>query len=349
MSHEHPVLDTDRKFVIDPYTRIITNVTETKLHLVQYDHNSERLTFEIPRYIEEHDMSQCNRVEVHYLNTGTAGRKSDVYPVEDMAVSEEDDNKVEFSWLVSQNATKIAGSLNFVVKFKCMEGELITYSWSTTVFSGIKVGDGFDNTPDVAEQYSDVLENWLKTIIDTKIDSVEDMEVLRDSSLKAIREAADMIDADGAVQIVKDAADAAVSESVDDAKDLIRQAGQEVQDTIDADVDAAVERAMVYAQGSVILKADDWVEHNEDNGEGGVIYTGKHAQYVEDHTYFIDGNTMLFRPRTTSDSDTAYLCGLEMGYCSGNGFVEFIVSKVPLIDITLEYTVSGIQTKGVTG
>lgn len=344
MAHEHPVLDTDRKFTIDPYTRIITNATETKLHLVQYDHNSERFTFEIPRYVEEHDMSLCNRVEVHYLNTGNAGRKSDVYPVEDMAVSEEDDNKVEFSWLVSQNATRIAGSLNFVVKFKCMEEDIITYSWSTTVFAGIKVGDGLDNTESVAEQYSDVLENWLKTIVDTKINSVEDIEFLRDNSLAAIREAANAIDADGAVQIVKDAAADAVAESVDDAKVLIQQAGQEVQETIDADVDAAVERAVVYAQGSITLSSDNWFEYTEDDGFGGQLITGKYEQAVFDNTYFIDGNTILFTPLSGADKTSASACGLIL-IGAGNGVVVFVADKIPMVDISLAYTVSGIQKK----
>lgn len=54
-------------FLIDPVTRAITTSSE-KLHVMQFDHNSERLTFEMPRYIEGHDMSVCNQVEAHFLN-----------------------------------------------------------------------------------------------------------------------------------------------------------------------------------------------------------------------------------------------------------------------------------------
>ena len=67
MSHIHSVYDGDTHFKIDPVTRQIEN-TSGKVILMQNDHNSERFTFEIPRTIDGHDMSQCNAVEVHYIN-----------------------------------------------------------------------------------------------------------------------------------------------------------------------------------------------------------------------------------------------------------------------------------------
>ena len=68
MAHTHTVKDTDTLFVIDPITRAVVNAESKKTMLMQYDHNSETFTFEIPRYVEEHDMSLCNRVEIHYNN-----------------------------------------------------------------------------------------------------------------------------------------------------------------------------------------------------------------------------------------------------------------------------------------
>lgn len=51
--HEHSIYDTDPHFVIDAVTRAITTQSK-KLKLMQYDHNSERLTFEMPRHIDGH-------------------------------------------------------------------------------------------------------------------------------------------------------------------------------------------------------------------------------------------------------------------------------------------------------
>ena len=55
MSHNHNVIDTDAHYKIDGITRTIVNIDETKRELVQNDHNSERFTFEIPRYVDGHD------------------------------------------------------------------------------------------------------------------------------------------------------------------------------------------------------------------------------------------------------------------------------------------------------
>lgn len=334
MAHEHPVLDTDRKFVIDPYSRVITNATETKLHLVQYDHNSERLTFEIPRYVEEHDMSLCNRVEVHYLNTGPSGRNSDVYIVEDMAVSDEDDSKVEFSWLVSQNATRMAGSLNFVVKFKCMEEDIITYSWSTTTFAGIKVGDGLDNTESVAEQYSDTLEYWLRTIVDTKIDSVTDITVLRDTAINEINAAAEAIDAEGAVQIVKDEAEVQVSSVVAEAK----------ASTIE-DIKNALDVAAEQINGIVTIDSISWVERGE-TPDDGYYSSNPPPEWVA--TVSIPGDvvtsdcSVLFTPYGEDSLDYATRYGLRLESYSEEAFT-FVINVLPDIDIELSYTISGVK------
>ena len=61
MAHKHSVYDTSLHFIIDGNTRLVKNSTEAKVTLVQYDHNSERITFELPRYIDglksRHDKS----------------------------------------------------------------------------------------------------------------------------------------------------------------------------------------------------------------------------------------------------------------------------------------------------
>ena len=172
MPHSHQIYDSDKHFVIDPITRNITN-NSSKLTITQYDHNSERFTFEIPRIIEGHDMSLSDLVRVHFINIGSikTNTNSGVYEVDDMSVSLDDPDTITFSWLISGAATKYNGSLNFAIRFYCLSDESeIEYSWGTNIYSGIKVSNGLDNSETIVEDYVDVLEKWKQDVIDTCFD-----------------------------------------------------------------------------------------------------------------------------------------------------------------------------------
>ena len=68
MAHIHTVIDSDVHYKIDKITRDVANTFEIKKALVQHDHNSERITFEMPRYIDGHDIMECNRREILFIN-----------------------------------------------------------------------------------------------------------------------------------------------------------------------------------------------------------------------------------------------------------------------------------------
>lgn len=162
MAHTHSIYDTDAHFKIDSATRLVKNVSETKTMLVQFDHNSERFTFEVPRIVDGHDLSTCNRVLVHYINIEKATRRENrgVYEVTDLQISDNDDQIVICSWLISSNATQYVGNLAFVVQFACVEGEDVVYSWNTAKHSNVTITDGVNNSDAVVEEYADVLQEW---------------------------------------------------------------------------------------------------------------------------------------------------------------------------------------------
>ena len=200
MPHSHPIYDSDKHFVIDPITRDITN-NSSKLIIMQYDHNSERFTFEIPRVIEGHDMSLSDVVRVHFINIGSIKTNTNpgVYEVDDMAVSLDDPDTVTFSWLISGTATKYNGSLNFAIRFYCLSDESeIEYSWGTNIYSGIKVSNSLDNSETIVEDYVDVLDKWKQDVIDTCFDytnkiigNLNDLETeAKNNLVAAINEAA---------------------------------------------------------------------------------------------------------------------------------------------------------------
>lgn len=153
MAHKHNVYDTSLHFIIDGNTRLVKNSTEAKVTLVQYDHNSERITFELPRYIDGHDMSLCTDAQVHYINIErkTNRESTGVYKCDDLQIAPDDENVVICSWLISKNATMFVGSLFFVIKFICSEDREITYCWNTARHTGLSVTDGIYNGEDVDE------------------------------------------------------------------------------------------------------------------------------------------------------------------------------------------------------
>lgn len=168
VSHVHSIIDTDSNFYIDTVNKTVTTKSD-KLYLVQYDHNSERFTFQVNRYIEEHDMTNCDRIEIHFTNI-TRNKKEqvdDVYYVKTEDRSHDNDTFF-FSWLVSGNATQLVGSLKFSVSFICLDenGE-IDYEWSTTTNDSVQVLTKLENAAIVREKYPDLYNQLKKDILDS--------------------------------------------------------------------------------------------------------------------------------------------------------------------------------------
>lgn len=182
MSHNHTIIDTGKYFVIDPLLRTITTET-SELVLSQGDHNSERYTFEIPRLVEGHDMSFCNRIEVHYDNISKNKKEvnEDFYIVTDATVN---GDYLRFSWLISENATGLAGTVQFWINFICAdENNEIIYSWGTGVFKGVRVLANNRNINKVVANFPDVLGLW-KTEVTDAIDE-EKQSAIKEIDTKA--------------------------------------------------------------------------------------------------------------------------------------------------------------------
>ena len=188
MSHTHKILDTDVSFVIDAVSRSIST-TSDKAILMQYDHNSERYTFQIPRFIEGHDVSLSDRVDIHYNNLSSNGKdeNQNVYNVDDLVV---DGDNVYFTWLVSRNATTYAGSLNFIVSISCFDDEgNVVYSWHTDIYKNIRISAGYDYSKNTIEEYSDILQQWYHRLFGTTSSATTDIEAAKSTALSDIESA----------------------------------------------------------------------------------------------------------------------------------------------------------------
>lgn len=161
MGHIHAVIDTDNPYIINPTTRAIENASSFIKKVIQYDHNSERLKFECPRYIESHDMSTCNKIEIHFDNieSKTHNVNSDVHIVKDFEIDPSDENTVIFSWLIGENATQLAGTISLLIKFECWTDSKLDYRWQTAKATLVQVDDSITNEASYRETVVYVGEN----------------------------------------------------------------------------------------------------------------------------------------------------------------------------------------------
>lgn len=150
MAHRHSVYDTDNHFIVNPITRLISAQSK-KTKLMRYDHNSERFTFEVPRYIEGHDMSLCDKITIEFTNYSQdgLGLSMGAYSVTDMQISPDGEDVIIFSWLISGEATAYSGELFFGISFLCTVDSLVDYAWHTDSFKEIKVYEGVHNDPNL--------------------------------------------------------------------------------------------------------------------------------------------------------------------------------------------------------
>lgn len=78
---------------------------------VQHDHNIETVTFDCPRYWDEHDLST---LAIHVVYQRSDGYK-DAYPCKNIRVDESDPKLIHFDWTISANVTGASGKLSFII------------------------------------------------------------------------------------------------------------------------------------------------------------------------------------------------------------------------------------------
>ena len=174
----HPIYDIDPHFTLNLDTRAL--VTEMKkVSLMKGDHNSERFTFTFPAEIEGHRVEDCDKIEVHYINIDftTKEPSKGVYRVEDLQPHQDDPEKVVFSWLIDGSATKYQGSLSFVVRLSCVDGNTMLYVWNTAIYTGITISDGINNDGAVIEECISILTQWEQELKANQIVNIEQTAV----------------------------------------------------------------------------------------------------------------------------------------------------------------------------
>ena len=128
----------DKILTADLNTRVISIPASIKVLGVEADDDVHRLQFSVPRYYGEFDLSNF-KVCVNYEN---AKRGGDVYPVDDLEISE-DTKSITFSWLVDRFAFRAAGDVKFSICMKLYEGDEVKKEFNTT-FATLPVLPGLE-------------------------------------------------------------------------------------------------------------------------------------------------------------------------------------------------------------
>lgn len=161
---ENYIIDDDTIIRIDTKTKNFETDVLKNTTLIKGEHQSERLTFCMNRFVENKDLLECDKIEIHYINVGSSNNSSQgIYTVTDATQTSTDE--IQFSWLISRNVTLYSGIVRFVIKFTNVDDDnKITYLWSTNINKDLSVSDGLDCDDVVDEEYIDILARWEESI-----------------------------------------------------------------------------------------------------------------------------------------------------------------------------------------
>ena len=155
------IVDENEVLVIDKATKAV--IYNKNIELAQRSHNSERLTFKCPRFIEGHDMLSCNVITIHYKNEGVP----DIFIVKDAKAKDDEEDTITFTWLIEIGVTRRVGKTPFSVVFQWFKSGSAEpdYTWPTKECNIISIVKTVYNSETISSEHPDVI-GELKTDID---------------------------------------------------------------------------------------------------------------------------------------------------------------------------------------
>lgn len=148
----HIIIGTDR---------FITVPTSLRRIAVEHDHNVETVTFECPRYWDEHDLSKM----AIYINYVLSNGYADSYLADNVAV---EDDVMFFTWTIKREVTQVSGSIKFIVCVKNTDDQgNESNHWNSELCVDMYVSKGLETTPQIASEYQDLITELLLSIKNT--------------------------------------------------------------------------------------------------------------------------------------------------------------------------------------
>lgn len=154
---------SDEPHLIIGPDRVVNVPNELKRLAVQFDHNVETVTFDCPRYWDEHDMSQMH-IYINYLRPD---KESAMFKAQNIVVDETDPSVMHFDWTISRNVSEVPGQLVFLVCIKKAdaEGNEKTH-WNSELCKTCYISEGLEiDGEELKVLYPDIIEQWYQEVV----------------------------------------------------------------------------------------------------------------------------------------------------------------------------------------
>lgn len=135
------VKDSGTFLVVDPATRTVTAPEGQRALGVSGDHLSEQVTFEVPQFIDSHDVTMCLRKYITWANAvGEVGH-------DELTLDRTADGKAYFVWSVRDGLTMAPGFVKFSIHFEdADDAQRVVYRWGTKTCADFEVLDAINTT-----------------------------------------------------------------------------------------------------------------------------------------------------------------------------------------------------------
>lgn len=148
-TEEHIVIGNNRQITVPDALKRIA---------VQYDHNVETVTFDCPRFWDEHDLSKM-KVYINYLRPD---RVMGMDLAENVSVDEIDPGIMHFTWTITRNVTMVDGTISFLVCVKnTNDAGIESNHWNSELCSVLTISKGLECTDIITEAYPDIITDLL--------------------------------------------------------------------------------------------------------------------------------------------------------------------------------------------
>ena len=156
--------ESEEPHIVIGYDRVVTVPDQLKRLAVQHDHDVETVTFDCPRYWDEHDMSQMS-VYINYLRSDTYQA---AYKVPTVTVDANNSSIMHFDWTISRNVSAVTGRIVFLVCVKKTDADgNESNHWNSELCKDCYVSEGLEpNAEELKEAYPDIIEQWHQELLD---------------------------------------------------------------------------------------------------------------------------------------------------------------------------------------
>lgn len=156
----HIIVGADRRITVPDELRRIA---------VEHDHNIETVTFDCPRYWDEHDMSEMQV----YINYRLPGGKLGSYLAENVSV---EGDIMHFTWTISNDVTPTKGNIDFLVCIKKTDSDGNEENhWNSELNQDLYIAEGLETVETVMKQHPDIITQLL-----TRMTAVENVAVKKE-------------------------------------------------------------------------------------------------------------------------------------------------------------------------